>query len=341
MVKGIIRTRLGLRRKRSDGAPFAPRSGKLMGMNTMADRSKFISQIGSSLTELVKSATKASTKTVACSAVKNSTASDEQDRLVHSRQQVTSLLTVRTTCLELLESGTEHVQALVRTLGPASLILASATCVRSALEPCALIMWLSDASADERERIGRVFAYRYAGQDQQRKFSRLAGPPVKEEHIRVNMKNIIANAAGRGYRILKNKKRMTVGIHKYMPSATKLISDYLREEEAYRLLSAVAHGHEWAIRSFAYQATSIVPNTVIDGVPATSFVKRRNSPSIIAYLSLLMATSFSKAVIAYGEYIGWDKRDLVGIRGAEYELLRVVSTLFGGVPIASTISMNH
>ena len=37
-----------------------------------------------------------------------------------------------------------------------------------------------------------------------------------------------------------------------MPSATDVIKQMLDEEEMYRLLSAVTHGHNWAIRGLVF-----------------------------------------------------------------------------------------
>ena len=161
----------------------------------MADRSLFINQIGKALTELVNSVNRSSTNGVAGSAFNNSVAASEEKKVAQSRQQSESLLTIRTTCLELLESGSEHVQGLVRTIGPDSLITASATCVRSALAPCSLIMWLLDPDTSEYERIGRVFAFRYSGQDQRRQFSHSASLTTDKQDAKNNMKKIINDAS--------------------------------------------------------------------------------------------------------------------------------------------------
>ena len=287
----------------------------------MANTNLCINRIGMALTDLVCSVTRASNERVAGSAAPESVAAGEQDNVAQSSQQSQSLLTIKTTCLELLESGSEHVQALVRTIGPDSLILASATCVRSTLEPCARIMWLLDCNTNEHDRIGRVFAYRYAGQEESRKFARSANLPADEKRAKDNMRNIINDASGRGYDVLKDKNGRTSGIHERIPSATKMINDYLKEEELYRLLSAVEHGHEWAIRSFAFQKTGSRPNTVVDGVPAVAHRKRHNDILFITWLAIMITKAFSMAALTYGGYVGWDKQNLDGIRTADQRLL--------------------
>lgn len=296
-------------------------------MSESRNNNQFIGQIGQTLKNLADAAASAAAKGLSASALDGSVAADEQDRVSKSNQQSASLLTVKTTCLELLESGMEHVQALGRITIPDSLILASATCVRSTLEPCALVLWLLDSNVDEQERIGRVLAFRYAGQEESRKFAKSANLIKDERHAKDRINEIINDANGRGYRILKNRQGKKIGVHIHVPSTTNLIDEYLDEEELYRLLSAVAHGHEWAIRSFAFQQAR-QPTMVVDGVPATAFLKRRNDPRIISWLAIMIAKAFSMAAIAYGNYLGWEGTELDRIRSAEDELLRVVSVLY-------------
>ena len=218
-----------------------------------------------------------------------------------------SLKTAMSTSLGLLGSGDDHMKSFNQTTG-----IVSFTCIRSMLEPCALAVWLLDPNIDERERVGRVFAYRYAGQDQKRKFYSSANMAQEEHDARNNITKITTEARGLGYNIIIKKRGNRVeGVHTRVPSATDLIKVFLGKEaeEAYRLLSTVAHGHMWAIQSLAYRVTSNSPKMITDGVSLTKSERYDNSYAI-TWLGFIATLAFSKAVWAYGNYLGWDKTGL-------------------------------
>lgn len=219
-----------------------------------------------------------------------------------------SLKTAMSISLGLLGSGDEHMKSFIQTTG-----IVSFTCIRSMLEPCALAAWLLNPNIDERERVGRVFAYRYAGQDQRRKFYSSADMAQEEQDAENNITKITTEASGLGYNLIKNRKRdnRVEGVHTRLPSTTDLIKDFLgkKEEEAYRLLSAVAHGHMWAFHSLAYRVAPNNPKMITDGVSLTK-LEMYDHPLVIAWLGLIATLAFSKAVWAYGDYVGWDKTDL-------------------------------
>ena len=69
-----------------------------------------------------------------------------------------------------------------------------------------------------------------------------------------------------------NKKGKRLGIGQKMPSATEVVKLMLDEEEMYRLLSAVTHGHDWAIRGLGFSPVlegDLRP--AVGGVPVTMF----------------------------------------------------------------------
>jgi hypothetical protein len=50
-----------------------------------------------------------------------------------------------------------------------------------------------------------------------------------------------------GYQVFRTKKGKRVAVAKQMPSATDLVTSVLDAETDYRVLSAVVHGHAWAL----------------------------------------------------------------------------------------------
>ena len=83
-----------------------------------------------------------------------------------------SLVTAWSQSAQLIELGSEHITAFVKTITEPVEAFACLTCIRSMLEPCALASWLLDPRIDAHTRVGRTFALRHEGLEQQLKFIR-------------------------------------------------------------------------------------------------------------------------------------------------------------------------
>jgi hypothetical protein len=100
-----------------------------------------------------------------------------------------SIVTAQSLGLTLLESSSEHVMQFVKTVTEPVQTIACWTCVRSMLESSALSAWLLDPGIDAKTRIGRTFALRYEGLEQQLKFGRFAKvdpAELKKEEDRID-----------------------------------------------------------------------------------------------------------------------------------------------------------
>ena len=165
-----------------------------------------------------------------------------------------SLVTAWSQSALLIESGGEHVTAFVKTITEPMELIACRTCVRSMLESCALASWLLDPRINARTRVGRVFALRYEGMKQELKFVRATGGSGEDlQSLEKRSDEVEQVALKLGYPPIVNKKGKQLGIGQKMPSATEVVKLMLDEEEMYRLLSAVTHGHGWAIRGLGLQ----------------------------------------------------------------------------------------
>jgi hypothetical protein len=98
----------------------------------------------------------------------------------------------------------------------------------------------------------------------------------------------------------KNKKRN--GFVEKMPSATELTKRMLHDEWSYRMLSAVAHGHSWAIRGLGW--ASFGPDVVVNGVPLRQFEKTVN-PDAIAVMGLSATKALCRPLWNQCRYFGW------------------------------------
>ena len=222
----------------------------------------------------------------------------------------------------LIELGGEHVTAFAKTITAPVEPIACLTCVRSTLESCALASWLLDPRIGARTRIGRVFAIRHEGIEQQLKFVRATGGSGEDlQSIEKRSDEVEQVALKLGYPPIVNKKGKQLGIGQKMPSATEVVKLMLDEEEMYRLLSAVTHGHDWAIRGLGFSPVlegDLRP--AVGGVPVTMF-KKAVDVDKLALLGLIAAEAFAKPVWDKCNYAGWDKERLIGVLDSTFDKL--------------------
>ena len=191
------------------------------------------------------------------------------------------------------------------------------------LESCSLASWLLDPRVDARTRVGRVFAIRHEGMEQQLKCIRADGGD--DNDLQPTMKRIEKveqDALELGYSPIVNAKGRRVGIGQKMPSATEVIKLMLDEEVMYRILSAVAHGHNWAIRWLSFKPApegALRPD--VGGVPATMFEKTVDIDRL-ALLGLTAAKAFAKPVLYECRYFAWDEERFIALLDSTFDKLQ-------------------
>jgi len=243
-------------------------------------------------------------------------------------QRPESLVTAWSIATLLIESGGEHVTAFVKTITEPVEPIAAWTCVRSMLESCALASWLLDPGIDATARVGRVFALRFEGLEQQLKFGRVAG--VSDSELEATKKRIDDAeqvALNEGYPVVVNSRGKRIGIGQQMPSATEVIHLMLGEEPKYRLLSAVAHGHSWAILQLGFKRVTDHPRGVrIGGVPVSGFEKTAYIEGM-SLLGLLAARALARPVWHQCSYFGWNKAQLKVLLDSAFDKLRATASV--------------
>ena len=231
-----------------------------------------------------------------------------------------SLDTVVTLPQGLIESGGEHLGVFVEMIAEPVRVIAACTCVRSMLEPCALAAWILDPRIDAFVRVGRVFALRYEGMVQQRKAARALGATEADvAPITKRIDEVEQDALALRYPAVRYTNGRIRGIGQPMPVTTDLIESVLGEEAIYRTLSAVAHGHNWAIMQLCYKAAG----------PEGRFTKFEKTVSIegLTWQGLVAAKSLGRALWHRCLYLGGDRENLK-------ELLESTLDAFGAQPKA-------
>lgn len=226
----------------------------------------------------------------------------ETEKNTFARQQ--SVVTAWALGTTLIEFGGDHVSLFAKTLDPPIEVIACWTCVRSMLESCSVAAWLLDPLIDAHTRVGRVFAHRYKGLDQHLKFLRAIGRPateIKAEEDQIDQ--IEKEVLKLGYPPVVNPKGERIGLCRKMPGATDMIETVLGEGVMYRMLSAVTHGHHWAINGLCFKPA--IGDLDVGGVTVKPFEKSVDITGM-ALLGLCGMKSLARPIWNQCQYFGWD-----------------------------------
>lgn len=208
----------------------------------------------------------------------------------------------------LIEYGRDHLTAFVKLITEPVEAIASWTCVRSMLESCAVAAWVLDPDIDAQHRVSRVFAIRSEGMEQQLTFMRASGYPASEIlSAEQQLDDMEKDALSLGFKPVVNRKGERIGIGEQMPGPTAIIETSLGEAKMYRILSAVAHGHHWAIRElgFTHAGTGLdVSGTTVQ------FFEKSASIQGFALLGYSVMKALARPLWNECRYFGWNTLEL-------------------------------
>lgn len=143
---------------------------------------------------------------------------------------------------------------------------------------------------------------------QQLRWARATGEdPARAER---RLADIAALATSLGYKPILDKSGRHTGAGQRLPSVTDLIGTTLNEEEHYRLLSAVVHGHPWALQQLSFnRAPQFDTASGLSGARLSGLAKAANVPAF-ALFTLISARAFARTVWYQALYLGWDQTRL-------------------------------
>ena len=208
----------------------------------------------------------------------------------------------------LVEVTSDQLTAFVKTVTEPVETVASYTCVRSLLEGAALACWLLDPAIGVSTRVARSISFRYEGMLQQLRWARVAGEdPTKAES---RLADIAALALTLSYKPILDRNGRDAGAGQHMPSVTDIIGATLDEEEHYRVLSAIAHGHHWALQQLSFdRAPHFDTASAVSGARLSGLAKSANVTAF-ALFTLVSARAFARTVWYQALYLGWDQAKL-------------------------------
>ncbi len=212
----------------------------------------------------------------------------------------------------LTEVVADQLIAFAKTISEPMQTIAPYTCVRSLLEASAIGCWLLDPQIDVRTRVGRSLAFRFEGMTQREKYWRSTGDKQTTNVAASRIEQAEQRALKLGFPQFQKDGRIS-GIGQKMPSTTDLIRDVLHEDQTYRLLSAVAHAHPWALHQLSYRPIG----TKQEVSPESSeqevreyFTEKSISPTALAFLFFKTTLTFSRIVVYKFSLFGWDQSEL-------------------------------
>jgi hypothetical protein len=210
----------------------------------------------------------------------------------------------------LIEVAADQLTAFLKTVTPPVETIAPWTATRSALEAGAIASWLLQTEIDDGERVARGLALRFDGLDLQVKAMRAASSRELDDGI-ARRQYVVDLAASLGYAAVISGGTRTAGAGMRMPSVTELTSS-ISEEATYRVLSAVAHGHQWALQQVSFEIT----DNPSDATGTTRALRKQLRPEAVIYLALIVFKSLSWPVWLRTTYFGWDQGTLRAVLGA-------------------------
>lgn len=209
----------------------------------------------------------------------------------------------------LFEAGVDYAWAVGKTLTEPFLAIAPWACARGVLSTSALATWLWDIKIDARQRAERSIAFRCEGLKQEYKFALASKGRFNPAIVSKRLAEVkeIANKLGFTKTVTKKGKSQTVLIHP-MPFETDVIIDMLDKEVDYRLLSAMVHGHTWAIQPLSFG--KIADQQETSNLSGSIAVVKNISPVIVRFLCSQTLISLSAPILMKFKLFGWDSKQM-------------------------------
>ena len=221
----------------------------------------------------------------------------------------------------LIESSADQLCALNKSLTEPVLTVAPFISARANLESSALAAWLLDTTIDAKERVQRSLSFRFEGLYQQVKFAQAAGLDTKAAMKRID--DVEKLALSLGFPPIRDRKGKRIGIGQQFPKMTDLIGSVLNEESNYRLLSAFAHAHSWAIQQLSFIPSQIHNNNNKSNFSSnTKFFEKALKPEAIIFLCHKTAYVFTRPVWNKAALYGYSLLDLKKILNEAFDDLR-------------------
>jgi hypothetical protein len=248
----------------------------------------------------------------------------DQELATFTRQE--SLRSAYSQGIILVEVAADQLIAFKKTVSEPVQTIAPWTSTRALLEASALACWLFEPNVDAPSRVQRSLAFRFEGLCQQRKWARAAGQAADLDNASGRIRHAERVALELGFTSEKQQQDKRPGVGISMPSVTDLIKNELDEEATYRLLSAMAHGHHWALIQLGFQKIDEAPATALGMPPGGGLGKpleKALRPEFVAFLCVTALINFTKPVWRLALLFDWDTQKLADILDSVFDAVNI------------------
>jgi len=235
------------------------------------------------------------------SIIVNAFGNDPMEGSIVARERINKdnsekLLTAYSQGSLMFEVVMDHFSSLSRSLTQPVHTISPWTTIRSLLESSAIGLWLLDSKIDPDERITRSLKFRCEGLLQLVKFGRASSDNDEIEPSINRYKEVLGEAEALGLEIVQYDSGKLEHLRHEMPSVTDLISSQLSLEAEYRLFSAIAHAHPWALQVLSFQKAN---------VPGKLMLEKNLSVESIQYIGAFIFRVSSAPILEKCKLFGW------------------------------------
>ncbi len=191
------------------------------------------------------------------------------------------------------EVTVDNVVAFSKLLNAPTPSIAPFVCVRAAIESSAIATWLADPMIEPYERVARSITFRKEGLIQQKKLANSSGKQTSKGILR-RLDDLDSS-----FTELQNRVEIESKVNRLtstMPSTTDLVRDNLEMEADYRILSAVAHAHLWALQQVSFR---------IIRDQEGPHLEKWLDPRVVLYLARLAAIALVIPLRILSKQYGW------------------------------------
>ena len=204
----------------------------------------------------------------------------------------------------LYESSSDHAVALTRILRSPTQGIAPFSLARSAIEVSSICCWILEPGLAARTRQARSIAFRRKGVEGQRTLVN-ENPTVDDGGVSERLS------------YLKDRQERFGAERVSVPPATDLVATWFGGRSPYRLLSAVVHGHPWAISQVAFARSDLQTPT------GMVFLEPTLKPDIVLYLLILTLDALAKPFWLRTLYCGHERATAVAALELTYDAMQM------------------
>jgi hypothetical protein len=196
------------------------------------------------------------------------------------------------------ESCGDYLSALLKSLTEPVEAIAPWSLARSVLEAAAVSIWIGRPDIDAVERVNRSLAFRLCGLEEQRKLAQSTdqiSPPGSDAYQRLTDAALVVGA-----KIKRDSAGKPTRVGAHWPGSTLLCATELGEETTYRILSAFAHSHPFAIQQLSFRTLGPAERD-----PDMVKAEKHLSNLSVAFIAHQAARAFIRALAARCELYGY------------------------------------